>query len=239
VVFVALLPMPDEDRVVSGEIGVVATSELLVTVRRAPPGRTPCSPAPVRAERASVGELLHLLVDDVAVRFFDVVDAADAEIDDLEDHIEDWSSEPGRRRPSSLRHDLLHALRAVGATRTATAHRRADARSRPRGASRTGFERMLADTRSSEQGGARRRTGAARAPATPTQSPDSESQNEVVKKLAVIASLLLLPTFVVGFYGQNFVDAFGDFSWTVGASTLLIVASTILQLALFRWGRWV
>ena len=46
----------------------------------------------------------------------------------------------------------------------------------------------------------------------------AESQNEVVKKLTVIASLLLLPTFIVGFYGQNFVPAFDDAYWTIGVS---------------------
>ena len=36
------------------------------------------------------------------------------------------------------------------------------------------------------------------------QSKIGQEQNEVVKRLAVIASLLLLPTFIVGVYGQNF-----------------------------------
>ena len=36
------------------------------------------------------------------------------------------------------------------------------------------------------------------------QSKIAESQNEVVKKLTVIASLVLVPTLIIGFYGQNF-----------------------------------
>jgi Mg2+ and Co2+ transporter CorA len=32
----------------------------------------------------------------------------------------------------------------------------------------------------------------------------ANDQNEVMKRLTVIASLLLLPTFIVGLYGQNF-----------------------------------
>jgi magnesium transporter len=32
----------------------------------------------------------------------------------------------------------------------------------------------------------------------------AQDQNEVVKRLTVVASLLLVPTFIVGVYGQNF-----------------------------------
>ena len=37
------------------------------------------------------------------------------------------------------------------------------------------------------------------------QSKIANDQNEVMKRLTVIASLILLPTFIVGLYGQNFV----------------------------------
>ena len=36
------------------------------------------------------------------------------------------------------------------------------------------------------------------------QAKIANDQNEVMKKLTVIASVLLLPTFIVGLYGQNF-----------------------------------
>ena len=71
------------------------------------------------------------------------------------------------------------------------------------------------------------------------QSLIAENQNEVVKRLTVIASVLLLPTLIVGFYGQNFVGAFNDPYWKVGVSLALIVFSTILQLAFYRWRRWI
>ena len=36
------------------------------------------------------------------------------------------------------------------------------------------------------------------------QAKIANDQNEVMKRLTVIASLLLVPTFIVGLYGQNF-----------------------------------
>jgi hypothetical protein len=37
-----------------------------------------------------------------------------------------------------------------------------------------------------------------------SQAKIANDQNEVVKRLTVIASILLVPTFIVGLYGQNF-----------------------------------
>src|SRR5204863_8767847 len=71
------------------------------------------------------------------------------------------------------------------------------------------------------------------------QSLIAENQNDVVKKRTVIASALLLPTLIVGFYGQNFLHSFNDFYWSIGVSVGLIVASTIAQLAVFRWRHWI
>ena len=71
------------------------------------------------------------------------------------------------------------------------------------------------------------------------QGKIAESQNEVGKKLTVIASLVLVPSLIVGFYGQNFADEFREGYWTIGVSTGLILGSTIVQLALFRWRRWI
>jgi magnesium transporter len=55
----------------------------------------------------------------------------------------------------------------------------------------------------------------------------------------VIASVLLLPTFIVGLYGQNFVDI-PELRWHDGYAYVwgLIVATTLVQLAFFRWKKW-
>src|SRR5438552_16563237 len=72
-----------------------------------------------------------------------------------------------------------------------------------------------------------------------SQAKIANDQNEVMKRLTVVASLLLVPTFIVGLYGQNFVKM-PELHWHLGYlfSWGLIVATTILQLWFFRWKRW-
>jgi magnesium transporter len=72
------------------------------------------------------------------------------------------------------------------------------------------------------------------------QGTIANDQNEVVKRLTVIASLLLVPTFIVGLYGQNFRDV-PELHWGFGYwwSWGLIIVTTIGQLAFFRWKRWI
>jgi magnesium transporter len=243
-VFLDARPVPDEDRISYREVDFFATPELVVTVRKTPEDGDAWDPAPLHAcKGASAGELVFRLVDDVAESFLDVVDTSYAEIDELEDHLEDWPSVVVRRRLSSLRHDLLHARRTVSATRSAVRRvvdKRLDVGEEELFPERV--ERMFADTyetvfRAGEElDVARDLLSSSR---DFHQSMIAENQNEVVKKLTVIASLLLLPTLVVGFYGQNFPRAFNDFYWSIGISGVIIVASTLVQLALFRWRRWI
>ena len=74
----------------------------------------------------------------------------------------------------------------------------------------------------------------------PATSSVSNDQNEVTKRLTVIASLLLVPTFIVGLYGQNF-HHIPELSWSFGYwwSWAWIVGTTVVQLAFFRWKRWI
>lgn len=72
------------------------------------------------------------------------------------------------------------------------------------------------------------------------QAEVANDQNEVMKRLTVVASVLLLPTFIVGLYGQNLkgVPEFGfryGYAWSWGA----IVLTTIAQLVWFRRKRWI
>jgi magnesium transporter len=61
-----------------------------------------------------------------------------------------------------------------------------------------------------------------------------------VKRLTVIASLLLFPTFVVGVYGQNFIHM-PELHWRLGYlfSWAVIAFGTLAQLAAFRRLRWI
>lgn len=245
-VFLEAFPEREHDRITYRELDAVATPELLVTVRKTPLGGAPWVPPSLEAPGegdGTAGALLHRLVDDVAESFLDAVGAIDEEIDELEEHMEDWSPERIRRRVSTLRQDLLHARRNASATRAAVRrivdHRLdvADGRLFP-----SDVELLFVDTyetlvrASDDLDVARELLASAR---DHHQAKVAESQNEIVKTLTVIASLVLVPTLIVGYYGQNFEDAFGDWHWSLAFSSGLIVVTTIVQLALYRWRRWI
>jgi magnesium transporter len=245
--FLDALPRHAEHRTSYREVDVVATPTRVVTVRKTPvDGAPPWEPAclhPAVAADGSAGELLYRIVDDIAESYLDVVDVAYAEIDELEDHIDDWPSRQVRRQVTALRHDLLHARRAVAATRGAV--RRVVDRRLEVGDDDLfpeQVERLFAETyetlfRAAEElDVARDLLASAR---DHHQSVIAENQSEVGKKLTVIASLLLLPTLIVGFYGQNFAPEFNDWYWSMGVSTGLIVVTTIVQLAFYKWRRWI
>ena len=60
------------------------------------------------------------------------------------------------------------------------------------------------------------------------QSKVANDQNDVMKVLTVIASVLLLPTFIVGLYGQNFRNI-PELRWHYGWAYVqgLIIVTTI------------
>lgn len=245
-VLVAMYPLPLEDRVVYQEVDVVATTELLVTVRKTPRDAVAFDPAalhPAAEERVSVGALVHRLMDEVADSYLGTLDATFAEIEQLEDSIEIWPSSRVRGRISALRHELLHNRRTVSAMRGAV-RRVLDGRIEvgDHALFPVSVERLFADTyetlvRATEE------LDIARDLLTSVrehhQSMVVEGQGEIAKKLTVIASLVLVPSLIVGFYGQNFESAFDDGFWSLGVSLGLIVTTTIVQLALFRWRRWI
>ena len=72
------------------------------------------------------------------------------------------------------------------------------------------------------------------------QAKVSNDQNEVMKRLTVVASVLLVPTFIVGLYGQNF-HHMPELGWAqgYGFSWLLIVVSTVGQIIYFRRKNWI
>jgi magnesium transporter len=237
---------PEAERIVYRDVYVVATPELVVTVRKTPEVGPPWEPSALEvagADELSAGELVHRLVDDVAESYFDVVDAVDDQIADLEGHIDDWPIDRVRRRLVELRHELHRARLATSATRAAM--RRILDKRLDVGADALfpeHVERLFVDpyetiVRASEElDGARDVLATLR---DHHQARIAELQNDVVKKLTVIASLVLVPSLIVGYYGQNFEPAFDDAFWSIGVSSSLIVLTTLLQLAIYRWRRWI
>jgi Mg2+ and Co2+ transporter CorA len=246
-VFLAARPIPHEDRTDYVEIDAIATPSVLVTVRKTPSeGGAPFDVSalhPAAEQAPSAGVLLHRLVDEVADSFVDSNDATYAEIEELEDNLDTWPPSRVRVRISALRHELLHSRRTVSATR-ATIRRILDGRIEV-GAHAlfpAGVERLFADTyetlvRTTEElDVARDLLAGVR---DHHQSRVAEGQGDVAKKLTVIASLVLVPSLIVGYFGQNFDSAFDEPYWSIGVSSGLIVVTTLVQLAIYRWRRWI
>ena len=246
-VLMAARPLPDEDRIAYQEIDLVATPGALVTVRKTSRQGDPpfdlSALHPAAEHGVSVGRLVQRLIDEVANSFLDSLDTSYADIEELEDTLDTLPADRVRMRLSDLRHELLRARRMVAATRAAV-RRVLDGRIEvgDHALFPADVERLFRDTydtlvRAAEELDiAREHVAGVR---DHHQSKVVEGQGEVAKKLTVIASLVLVPTFIVGFYGQNFGPAFDDAYWTLAVSTGLIVVSTLIQLAIFRWRRWI
>jgi magnesium transporter len=240
-------PLPEDDRVSYLEVDVIATPGVLLTVRKTPPdGGVPFDVSalqPAAEQTMSAGVLLHRLVDEVADSFVDVLDAEYGEIEELEDALDTWPPSRVRERVADLRHELLHNRRTTAATR-AIVRRVLDGRIEvgDHALFPTEVEQLFSDTYETlvrvteELDIARDLLASVR---DHHQSKVAESQGEVVRKLTVIASLVLVPTLIVGYYGQNFASAFDERYWTLGVSTGLIVSTTLAQLAIYRWRRWI
>jgi magnesium transporter len=248
-VFLIAVAVRDQNRVYYQEIDVVATSERLVTVSKTPPGEQPFDPRPAKEAchpEDSAGMMLYRLVDDIAERYLDLIDDVDEEIDELEDVVETASAAEIRERISSLRHDLLHIRKTLAPTRDAIRRIVDNVVEVEEGppvfpravevAFNSAYDKLLRAFDGLEL--SRDLIASVR---DYLQSKVSNDQNEVTKKLTVIASLLLVPTFIVGVYGQNFKHHFPELGWQFGYafSWGLIVATTAIQLWFFRRKRWI
>jgi Mg2+ and Co2+ transporter CorA len=231
------------DEVFFQEVDFVATRERVVTVRKSAPH---CPPLVLDLPKdGRAGLIVAALADSVAETFLSAVDALDDEVDALDDDIEDGDPATLRRRIRSLRHQLLRVRRVIGPTREAF-HRVVDRRVDVEGrellpheveiAFGDAYDKLLRAVDGLDL--ARDLLAGSR---DYLQAKISNDQNEVMKRLTVIASLLLLPTFIVGLYGQNFVHHFPEIHWRYGYlwSWFLIVGTTVLQLWFFRRKRWI
>jgi magnesium transporter len=246
VLLIAVVDAPAND-VFYQEVDVVITANLLVTVRKTTPGKSAFDPGPAMAARGpddTVAHWFYRLGDEIADRYLDAVDDLEQEIGELEDHVETWSSSEVSLRIRRLRHQILHVRRTLGPMRDAVRavadgridltwdgdhareieHEFAGVHDRLLRAS-DGLELahdLLAGARDY------------------FQAKVAQDQNEIVKRLTAIASLLLVPTFIVGLYGQNFRDI-PEFDWGIWGyvwSWALILVTTALQVWYFRRRRW-
>jgi magnesium transporter len=245
--FLVPVAVPDEDRIFYQEVGIVSIADRVLTVRKTPPGEQSFDPSRIAEACAGkhsppAGTIVYHLLDTVADRFLDLGDAISGEIDELEDAMERLPASEVRRRLVDLRHDILHIRHVLAPTREAV--RRVvdgavddsmviDNETRPFLAD--AYEKLLRAAEGLDF--ARDLVAAAR---EFHQSRIAEEQNDVIKKLTVTASLLLLPTLIVGVYGQNF-EHMPELGWHYGYafSWAVIALTTIGQLAFFRWRRWI
>jgi len=250
----AAVAVPEEDIVYYQEVDFVLSRDRIVTVRKTPDGRPPFDPTDVGnvcdavSHEHSPGMIAYLLVDDVAERYIDLLDALDDEMEELEVGIDTWPAEKVRRRIAELRRDLLHIRKTLAPTRDAVREvvdGRVDVEGRtlftrevfPREVEQqfgTTYDKLLRAAEGLEY--ARDLLSAAR---DYQQARISIDQNEVVKRLSAIASILLVPTFIVGLYGQNFIHT-PEYHWHYGYawSWFLILASTVVQFVYFRRKGW-
>jgi magnesium transporter len=248
-VFLVAVVVRHENRVFYQEIDVVVTHDVLLSVSKTPPGEEPFDPRPVREACRpddDAGMMLYRLVDDIAERYLDLVDALDEEIDELEDNVETSSPGQTRKRLSELRHDLLHIRRTLGPTRDAVRRVVDNVIEVETGeevfphevevAFNSAYDKLLRAFDGLEL--SRDLIASVR---DYLQAKIANDQNEVMKKLTVIASVLLLPTFIVGLYGQNFKHHFSELGWQWGYawSWGLIVVTTIAQLVFFKRRKWI
>jgi magnesium transporter len=248
-VFLLAVSIPEEDRVFYQEVDVVVTHDILVTVSKTPPGEHPYDPRPARESCRpddSAGMMFYRLIDDIAEHYLDLIDSLDEEIDQLEDTVETSPAAKTRVRLSELRHDLLHIRRTLAPTRDAIRRVVDNVVEVTDGeevfphevevAFNSAYDKLLRAFDGLEL--SRDLIASVR---DYLQSKVANDQNEVTKKLTAIASLLLVPTFIVGVYGQNFKHHFPELSWQFGYlfSWGLIVATTVIQLWFFRRKRWI
>ena len=246
---VLLVPVvvKEEDRVYYREVDILLTHEHVLTVRKTPPDGAALDLSAV-AEACKgdtpAGMVAYHIVDDVAEGYLDMVDDVHEEIDELEDHVDDWDNDTIRRRLSDLRHDLLHIRRTLAPTRDGV-RRVIDNRVELDHEEELfphevelhfgdAFDKLLRASEGLET--ARDLIGGVR---DYHQSKVANDQNEVMKRLTLVASIFLPPTFVVGLYGQNFAHI-PELNWTQGYdfSWAVILVTTAFQIWYFRKRGW-
>ena len=249
IVGVLLVPVavPAEDRVFYQEVDFILAAEKFLTISKTPPGEEPFDPKPAKeacSPDEPIGMYLYRLFDEVAERYLDLVDDLNDEIDELEDAVESWPAAKVRGRVSALRHDLLRIRRTLAPTRDAAREVMDDRVALdhvdvfPREVDlhfADAYDKLLRASDGLEI--SRDLVAGVR---DYFQAKIANDQNEVTKRLTAVASILLVPTFIVGVYGQNF-RRIPELHWGFGYawSWGVIVVTTIAQVWYFRRKHWI
>jgi magnesium transporter len=248
-VFLIAVSVREQDIVYYQEIDLVITHDTLLTVRKTPPAGQPACDIAVVQKTAkpadSAGLLAYRLLDDIAERYLDLVDSLDEEIDELEDVVESQSAALTRARVSALRHDLLHIRRTLSPTRDAV-RRVIDGTVEVEEGPEVFPHQVEVSFNAAYDKFLRASDGLDLARDLLAGVRDyalakiANDQNEVMKRLTAIASILLLPTFIVGLYGQNFRNM-PELRWHYGYGYVwgLIIVTTALQVWWFRRKHWI
>lgn len=249
-----VVPVMDTSRgeVWTRQILVLASPEGVLTVDHAPPGRPPVDPTPVMgrfhaSEDRRAGRLVALIMDVVASAFVEIVDRFDSEADELEDLLED-STPHSRKAADYLRDRLKHFRSDLHGSRRALQPTMEAVRQVVSGLDLKGdelfpsdVERHLRDTLDKLMYVAESFEGV-RDEITSLrdymQARIANDQNEVMKVLTVVAALVLIPTFIVGFFGQNFdgIPGLHGGFWVAVAAMVLIV---VVEAAYLWWRGWI
>lgn len=248
-VLVVPMMLGEDGPVAFQELDVITNTTQLLTVRKSPPEGPAFDVDGVRqgalARGALPGGCLYELVDEIAERYLSIVDRFNEEIDELEDEVEERNAAELRADIGRLRHDILHVRRVLAPTRDlarSVLDDRVDLPGDPplfphdvevRFAD--AYDKLLRATDGLDL--SRDLLAGVR---DYLQAKVSNDQNEVMKRLTVVASVLLFPTFVVGLYGQNF-ERIPELHWAqgYGFSWLVIIVTTIAQIVYFRRKRWI
>jgi magnesium transporter len=236
----------EEDRVFYQEVDLVLNESVAVIVRKTPPDGHPFDSSELgkgHGNEMSGGSVAFRLIDRVAEGFLHLADAINEEIDELEDGLEEMTNTDIRSRLSELRHDLLQIRRTLAPTRDAI-RAVVDNRVELEGGELfpheielhfgDSYDKLLRAMESLEL--ARDLIAGVR---DVHMAKVANDQNDVMKRLTAVASILLLPTLIAGLYGQNF-EGMPELKWRYGyaLSWALILLTSIGQLWYFRKKGW-
>lgn len=178
---------------------------------------------------SAIGEL-----EDVGERYLDALDDLDDEIERIETMLDADEIAQVAPRASDVRRRIIEVRRALTQTRDAVHEALTALAGDDERRLRAIYDELLQATETA---------GFVHDLAAATRDyyhvKIAERQNDVVKRLTAIASLLLVPTLIVGVYGQNFKDM-PELGWSFGYwwSWGLILVTTVAQLAYFRRKDW-